>query len=259
MSSELGEKEKNIKKIQKLISENTDKETDIIVLPEVWTVGWACKYFKDSAEDLKSGYVTSFLSETAKKYNVNIIGGSYITKQDDKLYNTCPVLNRKGELIAHYNKCHLFSYYGDNEGEIVANGKSPVIVDIEGVKTGLSICYDIRFPEIYRAYALKGVDLMVNVAAWGIKKEIPWVSMTHSRAVENQCYFIALTQSGKILNNDYNLGKSAIIDYKGDNLSQINSGEGAISAILNFDEQSEFRKKCTVLKDIHKEYNVKEY
>ena len=259
MSSELGEKEKNIKKVKKLISENIKKETDILVLPEVWTVGWACKYFKDSAEDLEIGNVTKFLSNMAKEHNVNIIGGSYITKQKGILYNTCPVINRKGELIAHYNKCHLFSYYGDNEGDIVANGEKPVIVNIEGVRTGLSICYDIRFPEIYRAYALKNVDLMVNVAAWGIKKEIPWVSMTHSRAVENQCYFVALTQSGKILNGDYNLGKSAIIDYKGDNLSQIDEGEGAIDAELDFEEQNEFRNKCTVLKDIHKEYEVKEY
>ncbi len=258
MSSELGDKQKNIEKVKKLISENVKKETDIIVLPEVWTVGWACKYFKESAEDLETGNVTKFLSQTAKEHNINIIAGSYITKQNGKLYNTCPVFNRNGELIAHYNKCHLFSYYGDNEGEIVNAGKNPILVNIENVRVGLSICYDIRFPEIYRAYALKGVDLMVNVAAWGIKKEIPWVSMTHSRAVENQCYFVALTQSGAILNGDYNLGKSAIIDYKGDNLSQIDSGEGAISAKLNFEEQNTFRSKCTVFKDIHKNYNVRE-
>lgn len=174
------------------------------------------------------------------------------------MYNTCPVINRRGELIAHYNKSHLFSYYGDTEGEIVKEGENPVIVNIEGVKIGLSICYDIRFPELYRAYALKGVDLMVNVAAWGIKKEIPWVSMTHSRAVENQCYFVALTQSGEILNGDYNLGKSFIIDYKGDNLAQIDSGEGAISAQICFEEQNLFREKCTILKDIHNGYVVKE-
>ena len=258
MSSELGDKQKNIKKIKKLISQNVKKEPDIVILPEVWTVGWACEYFKESAEDLKTGEVTNFLSQTAKDFNVNIIGGSYITIQNGNLYNTCPVFNRNGELIAYYNKCHLYSYYGDTEGEIVKNGENPVMVTIEGARIGLSICYDIRFPEIYRAYALKGVDLIVNVAAWGIKKEIPWVSMTHSRAVENQCYFVALTQSGAILNGDYNLGKSAIIDYKGDNLSQIDSGEGAISAELDFNAQNLFRSKCAVFKDIHKNYEVKE-
>ncbi len=259
LSSALGNKKQNIEKVEFLIGKYIQKETDIVVLPEVWTVGWACKYFKESAESLVDGTVTKFLSKTAKKYNINIIGGSYITEQNGKLYNTCPVINRKGELVAHYNKCHLFSYYGDNEGDMVTAGNHPVIVDIEGIRTGLSICYDIRFPELYRAYVHKGVDLMVNVAAWGIKKEIPWVSMTHSRAVENQCYFVALTQSGAILNGDYNLGKSAIIDYKGENLAEINDGEGAITAELNVEEEYEFRQKCTILKNVLKEYNVKEY
>ena len=172
MSSVLGDKKQNIEKIKAFIEKNVTGSTDIIVLPEVWTVGWACKYFKESAEDLFDGEVSKFLSETAKKYNTNIIGGSYITIQNNKLYNTCPVFDRNGKMLTHYNKSHLFSYYGDNEGEIVNVGKNPVIVNIDGVRTGLSICYDIRFPELYRAYAKKGVDLMVNVAAWGIKKEI---------------------------------------------------------------------------------------
>lgn len=258
MSSELGEKEKNINKVKDLIDSNIHSDTDIIILPEVWTVGWACKYFSDSAEDIENSNVIKFLSDKAREYNVNIIGGSFISKKNCKLYNTCPVINRQGKLIATYDKCHLFSYYGDFEGSIVENGTNPVIVNIEGIRIGLSICYDIRFPEIYRAYAKKGVDLMINSAAWGIKKEIPWISMTHSRAVENQCYFVALTQSGAIENGDFNLGKSAIIDYKGDNLAEINQGEGAIFAELNFKEQDEFRKKCTVLKDIHEKYEVRE-
>ena len=212
MSSKLGDKKQNITKIQKLIENNVQKNTDIIILPEVWTVGWACEYFIESAENLEDSEVINFLSEMAKTYNVNIIGGSFITKKGEQFYNTCPVLNRNGELVATYDKCHLFNYYGDIEGEIITAGKNPVIVTLDGVKVGLTICYDIRFPEIYRAYAKKGVDLMVNVAAWGSTKEIPWISMTHSRAVENQCYFVALTQSGAINNGLFNLGKSTIIN-----------------------------------------------
>jgi len=259
MSSVIGDKKKNIEKIKALINDNVKPETDVVVLPEVWTVGWACDYFKNSAEELENSSVIQILSKLAKKHNVNIIGGSFISKKGDKLYNTCPVLSRNGELIATYDKCHLYTYYGDKEGEYITEGSNPVIVNIEGVRTGLTICYDIRFPEIYRAYALQGVDLMINMAAWGMKKEIPWVSMTHSRAVENQCYFVALTQSGAIENGNYNLGKSTIIDYKGDNLAKITEGEGAISAELDFEEQNLFREKCTVLKDIHQYYKVKEY
>ena len=259
MSSVLGDKSKNIEKIQTLISNSVKSDTDVIFLPEVWTVGWACKYFKESAEDISDSNVINVLSELAKKHKVNIIGGSFICKKGEKLYNTCPVINRQGELVATYDKCHLFSYYGDNEGAYITEGSNPVLVNIDGVRIGLTICYDIRFPELYRAYALKDVDLMVNMAAWGSKKEIPWVTMTHSRAVENQCYFVALTQSGAIENGEFNLGKSTIIDYKGDNLAEITSGEGAIFATIDFEEQNAFRAKCTVLKDIHEQYQVKEF
>lgn len=258
MSSVLGDKKQNITKIEDLINNNTKPETDIIFLPEVWTVGWACDYFPDSAEELDNSKVIKSLSELAKLHDVNIVGGSFITKKNGKMFNTCPIINRKGQLIATYDKCHLFSYYGDKEGTYITEGLNPVIVNLEGIRIGLTICYDIRFPEIYRAYAYKGVDLMVNMAAWGAKKEIPWVSMTHSRAVENQCYFIALTQSGPIEHGEFNLGKSTIIDFKGENLAEITSGEGAISAILDFEKQNEFRSKCTVLKDVHKSYEVKE-
>ena len=70
------------------------------------------------------------------------------------------------------------------------------MVELDGVKIGLTICYDIRFPEIYREYRKQGADLLVNMAAWGAEKKIPWDSMTTSRAVENQAYFVALTQTG---------------------------------------------------------------
>lgn len=258
MSSVLGDKKQNLAKIRNLINSNTKSKTDVIILPEVWTVGWVCDYFPESAETLKDSEVIKSLSKLAKAHNVNIIGGSFITKKGDKMFNTCPVINRNGELVATYDKCHLFSYYGDKEGTYITEGSNPVIVHLEGIRIGLTICYDIRFPEIYRAYAHKGVDLMVNMAAWGSKKEIPWISMTHSRAVENQCYFVALTQSGAIEKGEFNLGKSTIINYKGDNLAEITSGEGAISATLDFDEQNDFRAKCTVLKDVHPNYEVKE-
>ena len=104
MSSVLGDKKQNIEKIKNLINNNAKPETDIIFLPEVWTVGWACEYFPESAETLDDSEVIRTLSELAKTHNVNIVGGSFITKKDGKMFNTCPVINRKGELIATYDK-----------------------------------------------------------------------------------------------------------------------------------------------------------
>lgn len=258
MSSAIADKKANFDKVQQLIEKDVKHNTDLIVLPEVWTVGWSPKNFRSSAEDLNDSETIKFLSGIAKKYNSWIIGGSFITKKEEHYYNTCPVLNRDGKLVITYSKNHLFSYYGSDEGKFVEVGESPVIVDIEGIKTGLTICYDIRFPEIYRAYRKAGADLFVNCAAWGLKKPIPWECMTRCRAVENQTFMVALTQSGYIEDGEWNIGHSRIIDYKGDSIVEIKEQkEGAMTAEISFSDMYEFRKKCTCMNDIRKSYEVK--
>lgn len=274
MSSIIGDKEANFHKVMDLINSNLKKGTDLVVLPEVWNVGWKPSEFENSAEDLDNSPTIEFLSELAIAYNVNIIGGSFITRRKDAkrtggieksfdYYNTCPVINRKGELVAAYDKMHLYSYYGCDEGKFVKKGQNPAIVELDGVKIGLTICYDIRFPEIYRALACKGADMFVCVAAWGLHKELVWETLTRARAIENQCYMIALTQSGQIEGNDWNLGHSRVISYDGSIIGEIGVGdsketsvEGAFTSELKFEEMYEFRKKCTVLLDICDTYEV---
>lgn len=258
MCSKVGDKKANFEKVSDLILRDITSETDVIVLPEVWTVGWSPKHFRESAEKINSSETVNFLSETAKKYNSWVIGGSFIEKDDaGNYYNTCPVINRSGELICKYSKNHLFSYYGCDEGKFITTGNNPVMVDIEGIKTGLTICYDIRFPEIYRAYRKAGADLFINCAAWGLNKPVPWECMTRCRAVENQTFMVALTQSGYIENGEWNIGHSRIIDFKGESLTEIkDQKEGAMTASLYINEMYEFRDKCTCIKDIKETYEV---
>lgn len=257
MSSVVADIEANIKKVRALVEKELPLDTDVLVLPEVWTVGWSCSNFVKTAQNLFYGEISKFLSELAKTYSINIIGGSYIIESDGKYYNTCPVFNRNGNLITSYSKNHLYSYYGCDEGKFITPGDSPVMVNLEGINFGLTVCYDIRFPEIYRAYARAGADILVNCAAWGSKKPIPWEIMTKSRAVENQCYMVALTQSGYIENDEYNLGESRIIDYKGEELSSIMCGEGIVSAVLDMNNMYDFRAKNPVLNDVKDNYEVK--
>ena len=258
MCSKVGDKKANFEKVSDLILSDITSETDVIVLPEVWTVGWSPKHFRESAEKINSSETVNFLSETAKKYNSWVIGGSFIEKDDaGNYYNTRPVINRSGELICKYSKNHLFSYYGCDEGKFITTGNNPVMVDIEGIKTGLTICYDIRFPEIYRAYRKAGADLFINCAAWGLNKTVPWECMTRCRAVENQTFMVALTQSGYIENGEWNIGHSRIIDFKGESLTEIkDQKEGAMTASLYFNEMYEFRDRCTCIKDIKETYEV---
>lgn len=257
MSSVIGDVEANIEKVKQIISKELPSDTDVLVLPEVWTVGWACSHFQDSAQDLRDSSVISFLSDIAKNYKINIIGGSFITKNSENFYNTCPVIDRFGNLVAIYNKNHLYSYYGCDEGKYITVGEDLKMVNLEGVNYGLSICYDIRFPEVYRAYAKAGADVFVNCAAWGSNKPVPWEMMTKSRAIENQCFMVALTQSGYIENGEYNLGESRIIDYNGNELVSILSGEGIVSSVIDIDSMYRFRSKAPILNDIKENYEVK--
>lgn len=257
IGSVLGDLPKNIQKVESLLEKKlSNRLADFVFLPEVWTVGWDCDSFLSCAESLNKSAAVTMLQRIAKKYRVNIIGGSIIEKKSDgTLANTCPVINRKGELVCTYEKNHLFSYYGCAEGSYITAGKNPVMVELDGVKLGLTICYDIRFPEIYRAYRKAGADILVNMAAWGANKKIPWDSMTTSRAVENQTYLVALTQTGE-LKDGANLGHSMILDYKGDILSEINKIEDGIYAEIDLEEMYNFRDKCRVLDDIKYSYEV---
>ena len=257
MSSVIGQLEANVAKVEQLLEEAlVMRKSDFVFLPEVWTVGWDCPSFVDCAEKIDDAQSVKMLQKIAKKYSVNIIGGSFIEKGvNGVFFNTCPVINRNGEIVCTYKKNHLFSYYGCDEGKFIQVGKNPVMVELDGVKIGLTICYDIRFPEIYRAYRKAGADLLVNMAAWGSNKRIPWVSMTTSRAVENQTYFLALTQTGE-LREGANLGYSMILDYKGEVLADIEKEEGGIFATIDLDEMYKFRDKCRVLEDIKESYEV---
>lgn len=257
IGSKIADLKFNVLKVEQLLEDLLNsKDVDFVFLPEVWTVGWDCPSFPMCAENIDDAKSIKMLKKIAKKYSVNIIGGSFIEQAtENTLFNTCPVINRKGELVCVYRKNHLFSYYGCAEGDYVTAGETPVMVELDGVNIGLSICYDIRFPEIYRAYRKAGADILVNMAAWGSNKKIPWDSMTTSRAVENQTYFVALTQTGNI-KDGANLGHSMILDYNGNILSEINEIEGGIYATIALEEMYDFREKCKILDDIKKSYEV---
>ena len=249
-------KKANFDKVKYFVEKNISSDTDFIILPELWAVGWACDKFTENAEDINNSETIIFLKDIALKYNVNILGGSFVRIESGKYYNTCPVINRKGEVVALYDKNHLFSYYDDCENKYITKGENPVIVEIDGIKIGLSICYDIRFPEIYRAYRKSGADLLVNMAAWPLSRKIHWDSLTCARAIENQTYMVALTQTGTLPTGAKNLGHSMIYDYSGNILDEIEEKEGVISAVLNFPDMYDFREKCTILKDIKNDYRV---
>lgn len=258
-SSVLNNSEENFKNIQNLLKPYKDIPADLIVFPEVWASGWDCKNFANIAEDSESSEIIKFLSEIAIEFSSNVIGGTYIKRNmDGSLTNTCPVFDRDGKLIAQYDKMHLFSHFGCKEDNFIKKGDKPVIADTDVASLGLSICYDLRFPELYRAYASKGADILVNVAAWPQVRKNHWLVLQKARALENQSFVIAVSQAGQIKGDSYNLGYSMIISPNGDILAQLYEEEGVLDFEINLEDMLSLRKSFPVLNDRAQNYDISE-
>lgn len=257
--SVIRDKEANFKKVEALLKPFENSNIDLIVLPEVWAVGWYCKAFTDAAEEENNSITLNFLSNLAKKFNSNVVGGSYIKKyQDAKLTNNCPVFDREGNLIAQYEKMHLFSHFGADEGQYATKGSKQVIAKTDVAKLGLSICYDIRFPELFRVYAYNGVDILINVAAWPKTRKNHWVTLQKARAIENQAFVIAASQTGLIKGDEYNLGHSMVISPYGEVIAELNEEEAVLEAEIDLSEMKTLREKFPILADRADNYSILE-
>jgi len=259
MQSILGEKEENFKKILNLLSDYKNTKSDLIILPELFATGWYCDIYEKVAETEDNSPTMDFIRNIAVEHNSNVIGGSFVRRESDgKIKNTCPVFDRNGNLIAKYDKMHLYSYLGDTENLNSVAGEKPVIASTDIGKIGLTICYDIRFPEIYRCYAYGGADLLVNVAAWPKSRKVHWETLTRARAIENQSFMVAVSQTGEIQNGVYNLGHSAVYGPLGEVIASSQDEETVVSAVIDFSEMKKLRENVKTLSDRHEKYLLEE-
>ncbi len=238
--SVLGDKQANFKKVSKLLKENADFEPDLVILPEVWTTGCDYENFQNEAEFVPA-QTTMLLSGLAESYNTNIIGGSFIEKTiDGKFYNTSVVVGRNGAVLGQYRKNHLFSHNGSLEKKYLNNGEETCVVEIEGIKFGIGICYDIRFPELFRKMVAQGAEVFVVPAAFPQERITQWNILNQARALENQAFLISCNSCGN----------SNLISPTGEILQTTNTGESVLKYELCLDEVHSFRKNLPYLDDI---------
>lgn len=259
MQSVLGDKDANFAKIDKLLSGKESYRPDLIILPELFATGWFCDIYAKVAEEIDNSKTLKFLSDIAKNFHSNVIGGSFVRKAENgDIKNTCPVFDRNGDLIATYDKMHLYSYLGDTENLNSVKGQKPVIAQTDIGKIGLTICYDIRFPEIYRCYAYGGADLLVNVAAWPKSRKLHWETLSRARAIENQSFMIAVSQTGEIQNGVYNLGHSAVLSPLGETIASLDDEEAVLTAEIDLEEMKKLRNVVKTLSDKHEKYSLED-
>ena len=232
--SKLGALDENLSTAERLIE--AARNSDAILLPELWSTG----YYPTPAEnfaDIDGQRTKTFLSTLAKKFSVNIIGGSTLVNDGGKLFNRCHVANRRGEIVAAYDKAHLFNFAG--EEKVFTAGDKLSTVELDGVTCGLAICYDLRFPEFIRKLAVNGAEILFVPAAWSLKRLTPRRILTKARAIENQM-FVAFANSA---------GFSEVIDPLGEVVAEVDTGEQILSAEINLSQRAEVVATMNLLAD----------
>ncbi len=250
--------DENFHRAEKLMEKAVLDGAQLLALPEHFSFMAEGDEKLPFAESIPNGKSYQFLQAFAKKHQIAIVGGSIPVKSADnsKVKNTLPVIDQNGQLIAQYDKIHLFKIDYDksnthDESQFVEAGNQVVTTTTLDLKIGLSICYDLRFPELFRRLALAGVDLIFVPAAFTVPTgKAHWEILLRARAIENQCYIVAAAQIGNNYSNRITYGKSMVIDPWGQILAQCPDREAVIVCEIDLDYLKEVRKKLPALKDI---------
>jgi predicted amidohydrolase len=230
----------NLETAERLVARAAATGADVVLLPEKWNAIGPPDVFRANAELLDGGETVGALSDWAVRHGITIVGGSITERRDghEKLSNTCVVVGTEGELVAVYRKIHLFDVevggqtYRESETE--EPGDEVVGIEVEGWSVGLTICYDVRFPELYRILALEGAELFTVPAAFTlVTGKDHWELLLRARAVENGCFVAAANAWGAHSGNRATYGRSMIVDPWGVVLATAPDEDTVISAEID--------------------------
>lgn len=239
----------NLERAEVLIRQAADSGSQLIALPEYFPSLHADGDYKlKIAEDFGQGVIQDRMSELARECNVWIVAGSVpmTSKLVGKVTNTTLVFSPEGDCVVRYDKIHLFDFSGPDESWKESDqheaGLQPICFDTPWGRIGLGICYDLRFPELFRA--LDNPDILIVPSAFTVPTgEAHWELLLRARAVENQCYLLAPAQGGEHENGRSTWGHSMIVDPWGEVLAEQKSGEGVVSADLTLQRFAEVRQQ----------------
>ncbi len=235
--------EANVEKINDILAGKNLAELDAIVFPELTLTGFTMNS-KKFAEEI-DGISHRFFIELAAKNKVNVFGG-LIENDSGRIFNTMLHIDDFGLIKARYRKIHPFSYA--REERFFSSGKEPVLTEINRAKTGMTICYDLRFPELYRIYALRGAEIIINIANWPVTRIKHWDLLLQANAVFSQSIVIGVNRTGNDPFNEYN-GHSRVFLPDGTALNGITEKEGLIVVEFDAETVKDYRQKFPFLKD----------
>jgi nitrilase len=243
----------NLNEAKRLIDSAASQGAQLVVLPEYFAIMGLNDHDKvEVSEEAGQGPIQSFISQIAKAHGIWVIAGSVPLQspEKNKIYNSCLVYDHKGKQVGRYDKIHLFGLDLGNEvykeEDTITPGNSVEVIDTPFGKIGLSICYDLRFPELYRA--MGEVDIIVVPSAFtDTTGKAHWETLIRARAIENLCYLIAPAQGGYHVSGRETHGNSMIVDPWGVVLDRLPRGSGVVIANINPKYRDNIRKSLPAL------------
>jgi predicted amidohydrolase len=244
------DKTANYQKVRDLLNTAKPQAGSVVFLPEMFATGFSMNVAA-IAEDPASGPTVKFLAECAVRLGVYMVGGFVTRNADGKGRNELAVVAPNGAMVAQYAKIHPFTY--GQESLHYVGGERICSFAWNDTKIAPFICYDLRFPEIFRHATRGGAEVLAIIANWPQKRDEHWQTLLRARAIENQTYIIGVNRCGSDPIGPYS-GRSLIVDPQGMVLADGQSKEGTISAEIDLAALRAYREKFPVLADIRPQF-----
>lgn len=222
-------------------------QSDLVLLPEIWTPGYfAFDQYGQAADSAEK--IRSFLADRARELGTHLHGGSFVERRGDSLYNTSVLFDPRGDEIASYSKIHLFGY-GSREPEVLTPGDVPTVIETDLGRLGMVVCYDLRFPELFRQMTDRGAELVLVASAWPHPRVHAWSTLLQARALENQIYVVAANGVGPTVSGPSLCGHSAVVDPWGVSVAAAGDQPDTVSTEISLESVHVTRRAFRQLAD----------
>jgi nitrilase len=251
----------NLEAAGKLLDRARDQGAELIALPENFSFLSGDGDKLAVAETIADGDSVAFLQAYARKHRISLIGGSVPLRsaESGKVSNTSLAIDSTGAIVARYDKIHLFDIALDAEttfaeSAFVERGTSVVVADVAGIRAGMTVCYDLRFPELYRALSAAGAQVLFVPAAFTLQTgRDHWEVLLRARAIENLSYVVASAQQGRHTDGRVTYGRTMIIGPWGQILAQAQDGPGVVVCDVDLEYLNDVRRKLPCLEHIRRD------
>jgi predicted amidohydrolase len=239
------DKAANFAKVRSLLDGADVPAGGLVVLPEMFSTGFSMNI--PLIAEGEGRPAEAFLRETARAFGAAVLGGVVTPAPDGRGRNEAVLFGPDGRELARYRKMHPFSYAG--ESDHYEAGDRPVVAEWAGARLAPFVCYDLRFPEVFRSAAARGAEVLVVIANWPEARADHWRTLLRARAVENQAYVVGANRTGADPKAAY-AGGSLIVDPRGQVVAEAGGGECALAAELDVAQLRQYRREFPALKDM---------